>query len=148
MIIDIANRGTDIFEGSQVSLPLSIVDGQTEVRDLGGQKIPVPKRSVLLIMKFKAAWDRSWRIRNGKSSNIDWDRSKMIKDHSDILALLDPDKNTGDLNITLLGDFFTEHEFMRNVFDEILYSKPAFNKYGIDPEKARSIIEGLRSMVL
>ena len=52
VIIDIANRGDDRFEGPHGSLSLSIVDGHTVIRDLEGQKVPVPDRSVLLMMTY------------------------------------------------------------------------------------------------
>ena len=106
VIIDLANRGDDIFEGKQEKFHLNIVDGNIEIKDLEGQRVPVPSRSVLLMMKIKAAWDRSWRVRNNKGDRIEWDRSKMIKDHSDILALLEPDKHEDELNITRSAPLF------------------------------------------
>ena len=147
VIIDIANRGDDVFEGKQDALQYSIVDGNTETGDLEGQKVPVPIRSVLLMMKFKAAWDRSWRIENEKSDDPERDRSKMIKDQSDILALIDMDKNKGDPDIGLLGEYFSKYPFVKKVFDDLMVSKPAFVKYGINAEEANRIVERFRSLV-
>jgi len=146
VIIDIANRGDDRFEGYQDSLKLNIVDGQTEFRDLEGQKVPVPTRSVMLMMKFKAAWDRGWRVRNNKSGEPEWDRSKMYKDHSDILALIDPKKNGEEVDVALLGKYFSDHPFIIKVLDDISISKPAFTKYGMDPKEGEMLIERFRSL--
>lgn len=148
VIIDIANRGEDHFEGYQGSLKLEIVDGQTDIRDLEGQKVPVPTRSVLLMMKFKAAWDRDWRLQNARSDDPNWDGNKLIKDHSDILALIDPRKGGGDIDIQLLGQYFSRYPFTVKVFDDVAGSRYAFEKYGIDQKSAKEHIERLKGLVL
>ena len=148
VIIDIANRGYDSFEGCRDSLHLNVVDGQTEIRDLEGQKVPVPNRSVLLMMKFKAAWDRNWRVCHERSDDPCWDQSKMIKDHSDILSLIDPRKGGEQIDVNLLGEYFSSHPFLEKVIDDISCSGAAFEKYGIDPSEAIRLIERFRSLVL
>ncbi len=148
VVIDIANRGDDRFEGRKETLKLNIVDGNTEIRDIEGQKVPVPSRSVLLMMKIKAAWDRSWRVENDRSEDTEWDLSKMIKDHSDILSIIDMDDDQYDINIDQMGSYFKHYHFLEKVLDDMMDSKTAYEKYGIRSEKATEIIERFRSLII
>lgn len=148
VVIDLANRGSDRFEGSMEKLELSIVDGLIEDRPLEDQEVTVPARSVLLMMKFKAAWDRCWRLDNGKSGDPSRDMNKMIKDHSDILALLDPKKGGKDVDIMLMGDYFSRYPFTKKVFDDLIESKNAAEKYGIDRREGIEIMERFRRLVV
>ena len=141
VIIDFANRGDDPFEGNHGSLNLGRVDGNTEIRSIGIQEIPVPSRSVLLMMKIKAAWDRNWRHERGISPDLDWELSKIIKDYSDILALIDPDKGGMDLDVDQMGEFFATHEFIKPVLDRISESQAAAEKYGISLSQAKEIVD-------
>jgi len=148
VVIDFANRDEDPFEGNHGSLDLGIVDGHTEVRLIGSQEVPVPSRSVLLMMKFKAAWDRNWRYERKLSPDLDWEFSKIIKDYADILALIDPAKGGNEIEIELLGDFFTEHDFIQPVIDLISESHVAADKYNVPSEQAKGFVERFKSMVL
>lgn len=145
VIIDIANRGDDRFEGDQGKLDLSIVDGNTVIGDLEGIMVPIPSRTVLLMMKIKAAWDRSWRIENKKSDDLEWDRSKLIKDRADIISLIDVEDEVVDID--QLGKYFQEYQFLERVLDEFIDSKPAFEKYGIEREKANKLLKDLKSLI-
>ena len=98
-------------------------------------------------MKFKAAWDRSWRYNHGKSHNPEWEFSKIIKDYSDILALIDPDKGGRDLEVEQMGEFFSKHEFIKPVLDRISESRAAAEKYGITLDQAEEIVERFKSVV-
>ena len=148
VIIDFANRGNDSFEGNHGALNLGIVDGHTEVRMIDSQEVPVPSRSVLLMMKFKAAWDRNWRYKREISRDLDKELSKTIKDYSDILALIDSAKGGDDIDIELLGDFFSEYEFIQPVIDLISDSQEAADKYNIPLERAKEIVERFKNVVL
>ena len=147
VIIDFANRGNDPFEGNHGSLNLGIVDGNIEIRSIDTQELPVPSRSVLLMMKIKAAWDRAWRYELGKSDAPDWELSKIIKDYSDILALIDPEKGGDGLDVEQMGEFFSEHEFIKPVLDKISESRDAAEKYGITLDQAKEIVDRLKSVV-
>jgi len=148
VVIDIANRGEDRFEGKGDALYLSVVDGRTETGDIEGVKVPVPNRSVLLMMKIKAAWDREWRFKNDRSDDPDRDSSKIIKDHSDILALIDIEDGYSQLDLDLLGGFFRDHPFLESVLDSLSDSRAAFEKYGLETEYAKKIVYRFRSLVL
>lgn len=148
VVIDIANRGEDRFEGHSNSLGLDVVDERAEIRDIEDQEVIVPSRTVMLMMKFKAAWDRDWRIRNDRSDDPDHDRFKLIKDHSDILALSDPLKGGDDIDIQLLGSYFSQYSFAGKVFDDIIGSNSASEKYGIDHDTASNNIEILKGLII
>lgn len=148
VIIDLANRGRDKFEGRSSFLYLGVIDGNTEYRTLKDQEVPVPSRTVLLMMKIKAAWDRCWRIENGRSSDPDWENGKLIKDRSDILALIDPDKGGSDIRVDLMGVYFQQHPFLMDVIDRMIASNPASEKYGISPDKAVENINRFKDLIL
>jgi len=151
VIIDFANMGMDSFEGNHDSLDLGTVEGNIEIRRIGQQEVPVPSRSFLLTMKIKAAWDRKWRLdlsASEPSSERDWELGKVIKDYSDILALIDPDKGGDNIEIEMLGDFFSEHEFIRTVIENLSESRAAATKYNIPHERAKGIVRRFGDIVL
>lgn len=145
VVIDIANREGDRFEGSPKKFDLGIIDGNTETRTIEDQEVIVPSITILIMMKFKAAWDRRWRINNNKSQNPNHDRFKLIKDHSDIIALIDSGE---EFDIRQLGRFFSKYPFVTRVFDDILSSDSASEKYGISMEEMDIFVNKLRSLVV
>jgi len=69
VLIDFGSR-EDIycFEERDEQCPFSLLDGRTEVREvIPGFSVVVPERTLLMIFKLKAAWDRSFRIQNETS---------------------------------------------------------------------------------
>jgi hypothetical protein len=148
VIIDFANRKKMDFEGRRGAFKHSIIDGRTEMRRIGNQDIPVPSRSVLLMMKFKAAWDRTWRLQNNRSKNKEREEGKLIKDYSDILALLDPKEGGENIDVMLLGGYFSDYQFLRPVIDQVSASRPAAEKYGIAHDEAFQIIKRFKDLVL
>ena len=151
VVIDFANMGMDSFEGNHGSLDLGAVEGNIEIRRIGQQEVPVPSRSFLLTMKIKAAWDRKWRLdfsASERGSEQDWETGKLIKDYSDMLALLDPDKGGDNIDIGMLGDFFSEHAFILPVVEHLSESRAAADKYNIPQERAREIVKRFGDMVL
>lgn len=148
VFIDFANREELYFEGRREAFEHSIIDGRTEMRRIGNQDIPVPSRSVLLMMKFKAAWDRTWRLKNDRRRNQEREEGKLIKDYSDILALLDPKEEGGNIDVMLLGDYFRDYQFLRPVIDQVGASRPAAEKYDIAHDKAFQIIKKFKDLVL
>ena len=148
VVIDFASMGRDSFEGGHGTFNLATVKGNTEIRRIGVQEVPVPSRSFLLTMKFKAAWDRKWRLDHGHCSNPGWETGKVIKDYSDILALIDPERGGDDMDIRMVGDFLSGHEFIRPVIEYVSESRAAADKYNIPLERAKTIVEHFRDMVL
>ena len=113
IIIDFGNREQeDPFEGRTCHLTYDVLDGQTELKPIGGGLFfPVPKRTILLLFKMKAAWDRKYRIDHDESHDIEWERGKLRKDRADILALLDPRTKGRDIDISILGQKMEENDF-------------------------------------
>lgn len=106
IILDFIPRGTQYpFEGHpEVPFTLDILTGNTVFRNVrGGARIQVPNRSMLVLLKLKAAWDRSYRIRHLTSNDIRWEGAKMIKDYADVLALIDPDRGGREIDLEILG---------------------------------------------
>jgi len=79
----------------------------------GNVSAAVPTRSLLLLFKLKASWDRAYRIEKEQSDDPEWERGKRIKDYADILALLDPAYGGTDIDIAFLGEQFVHFEFLK-----------------------------------
>lgn len=118
IILDFISRETQYpFEGHpEVPFTLDILTGNTVLRTVrGGARIPVPNRSVLVLLKLKAAWDRRYRIFNQTSLNARWEGGKMIKDYADVLALIDPDRGGREIDLEVLGDQFSRFGFLKEI---------------------------------
>jgi hypothetical protein len=94
IILDFISRESPyLFEGHR-DIPFSfrILEGNTvTMRVRGGAEISVPNRSVLVLLKLKAAWDRRYRLDHGQPFiSDDHEEMKWIKDCADLLALIDP----------------------------------------------------------
>jgi len=131
ILIDFASR-EDIwrFQGRIEECPLSLLDGRTEARDTGaGFSVIVPERTLLMFFKLKAAWDRSFRIQNGTSIDMEWEKGKLRKDRADIIALLDPDAGGTEIDIQYLGERLHEFPFLVEVLQEIPNDIDAISMY-------------------
>lgn len=146
IIIDFLSKETeDPFEGRPEKLDFHILDGNTEIRNIRGV-VPaaVPTRSLLLLSKLKAAWDRAYRLRHGTSGDTEWDRGKRIKDYADILALLDPKFGGEDLDIAFIGEQLSHFDFLKECLERIPDNYDALAKYEkMDRETAQQTCEKL-----
>lgn len=133
------------FEGRIEECPFSLLDGHTEARDIGADfPVIVPERTLLIIFKLKAAWDRSFRIQNRTSSDEEWEKGKLRKDRADILALIDPEARGTEIDIQYLGEMLHEHPFLVQMLREIPEDIDSINMYRrMSQENARDAIENL-----
>jgi len=118
IILDIIYRETPYpFEGHpEIPFTLDILTGNTVFRTIrGGAKIPVPNRSMLVLLKLKAAWDRSYRIISQRSADPAWERGKMIKDYADVLALIDPAYGGREIDLEILGAHISRFGFLKEL---------------------------------
>ncbi|MFZ3060487.1 MAG: hypothetical protein WA102_12230 [Candidatus Methanoperedens sp.] len=130
IIIDFILRGRIKFEGQEAELDFVIPKEQTTIRELRGRiSAVVPKRSMLLLLKLKASWDRAYRIDNGTSEDPEWEKSKLIKDYADILALIDPVHGGRELDLNFLGEKLTEFDFLKGCLRNIPENRDAVEKY-------------------
>jgi len=155
------------FEGRTENCPFSLLDDQTTTRAIvvqtralsldrgrldrggfGGFPIVVPTRTLLLLFKLKAVWDRSYRILNGTSYDPEWDQGKLRKDRADILALLDPAAGGTDIDIQYLGSKLKEYPFLTNMLQEIPRDSDAVAMYRrLNPTQVRDVIDRLLDLV-
>jgi hypothetical protein len=116
IILDFIPRGTQYpFEGHpNVPFTLDILTGNTVFQKVrGGARIQVPNRSILVLLKLKAAWDRSYRILHQTSNDVRWEGWKRIKDYADVLALIDPDRGGRDIDLEILGAQISRVGFLK-----------------------------------
>ncbi|VVB85367.1 Uncharacterised protein [uncultured archaeon] len=109
IIIDFVKRERYTFVGREEKLDFKIPKEQTVIKGIRGRiSAVVPTRSMLMLLKLKASWDRTHRIEHGRSIDIDWERSKRIKDYADIIALIDPVHGGRDIDTGFLGEKFVD----------------------------------------
>jgi hypothetical protein len=151
ILIDFGSR-EDIcrFEGRVEECPFSLLDGRTETREIkAGFPVIVPERTLLLIFKLKAAWDRSYRIGKGSSSNEEWENGKLRKDRADILALIDPNLGGTEIDIHYLGERLNEFPFLAGTLREISTDLDTIRWYGkMDQKTAQDSIKKLLLLAL
>jgi hypothetical protein len=106
IIIDFGSRERPYrFEGRTEALDFEILNGNTVIKRIEGEiSAAVPTRSLLLLLKLKAAWDRRYRVETETSEDSLWERGKLIKDYADLLALIDPEYSGEDLILRFLGN--------------------------------------------
>ncbi len=150
ILIDFGSR-EDVcrFEGRAEECPFSLLDGRTKVRKIrAGSPVVVPERTLLLVFKLKAAWDRSARIRSGTSYDEEWEQGKLRKDRADILALLDPVAGGTEIDVQYLGERLREFPFLAGTLREIPHDMDAVTMYRrMDLAQVREVVESLLLLV-
>ena len=148
--IDYTNREVlDYFEGTEASLSYDLVDGRVRRRIIGGvASMLVPERSILLVFKLKAAWDREYRVAHGTSPDRDWEMSKALKDRADVLSLLDPKYGGDEVDPNLLGEIIQGYPFLIDLLDRIASDKNAVLFYGrMDSPESKKRIRRLIALI-
>ncbi len=145
IIIDFILRERLNFEGQYIDLDFDITNEHTEVRIIrGGISAVVPKRSMLLLLKLKASWDRSYRLNSETSIDPEWEHGKLVKDYADIIALLDPSYGGTEIDLNFLGDKLNEYDFLRECLRRIPENHDAIRKYnGMDQRMVGETIKRL-----
>ena len=132
IIIDFIPKNTkNRFEGRTEQCPLTLLHGRTAQKEIApGFSVTIPERSLLLLLKMKAAWDRAYRIQEGISHNADWENGKLRKDRADILSLIDPEHGGEELDVMFLGDMMHSYEFLAEILTTIPDDRDALRMYG------------------
>ena len=131
-------------EDKSKSLPYSLCDRKalrTEVRVAKDAVCYVPNRELLTLFKVKARRDRSFDVRErGATMNperLAWLQGKVVKDGSDIIALLDPKPRRallhGSMDYAKLKDVATEfgvRGMVKETLREVLEDQRALRQYG------------------
>lgn len=131
ILIDFGNRDEHYrFEGRDKDLNFDLLNGNTIIKMIrGGIPAHVPTRSLLLLLKLKASWDRAYRIESGKSDDPEWEHGKLIKDYADVIALLDPMHGGAEIDLNFLGEKLNEFDFLKDCLRIIPENNDAVEKY-------------------
>ena len=144
ILIDFASREDRCpFEGRTEDCPFSLLDGQITTGE-----IVVPTRTLLLLFKLKAAWDRSYRLKSETSYDPEWEQGKVRKDRADIIALLDPAAGGTDIDLQYLGSKLKEYPFLIGTLQEIPRDNDAVAMYRrLNPTQVSDAINRLLDLV-
>lgn len=132
IIIDFIPRNhSSCFEGRDETCPMSLLQGKTVLKEISpGFLVTVPERSLLLLLKLKAAWDRAHRIEEHTSHDEDWEEGKLRKDRADILSLIDPTNGGTELDLMFLADMIHRYAFLTEILTIIPDDRDALQMYG------------------
>jgi hypothetical protein len=150
IIIDfIPKNHRNCFEGRDETCPLNLLNGRTVLKEISpAVSVTIPERSLLLLLKLKAAWDRTYRIQEHTSHNEDWEKGKLRKDRADILSLLDPANRGIELDFMFLGNMMRRYEFLNDILSTIPDDRDALQMYGhMDREAAHRTIENMLRLI-
>jgi hypothetical protein len=132
IIIDfISGNHSNCYEGRDEKCPMNLLNGRTLVEEISpGSFVTIPERSLLLLLKLKAAWDRAYRIQEHTSHDEDWEKGKLRKDRADILSLIDPQAGYAELDFMFLGDMMRRYPFLIEILAIIPDDRDALQMYG------------------
>lgn len=150
IIIDFLSDESDIqFKGRKEMLGFSILRDRSVMRSIDGDLgMRVPERTLLLIYKLKALWDRTWIIENMDVPNSEYLRGKIAKDRSDILALIDQEYGDMEIDLNFLGEQLGRLDFLMEELRKIPDSKDTLEKYGrMDADRAKDTIDRMISLI-
>jgi hypothetical protein len=150
IIIDFIPRNErNCFEGRSETCPMNLLDGRTIQKEISpGCSVTIPERSLLLLLKLKAAGDRAYRIEEHTSDNEDWERGKLRKDRADILSLIDPDNGGTELDFMFLGGMMQKYPFLVEILTTIPDDRDALQMYGhMDRDAAQRAIGNLLRLI-
>jgi len=110
--------------------------------------VTVPTRSILLLFKLKASWDRANRIEEETSEDIFLEQGKLIKDYADIIALIDPAYGGRDIDTGFFGEKLVDFYFLKECLRKIHENRDSVGMYnGMSQEAVRYNIMVLLSLV-
>jgi hypothetical protein len=132
-------------EAKTKSLPYSLCGKESnrgEVRIAKNSVCYVPSRALLALFKIKARRDRSYDFRTKAATmnaqRLEWLRGKIVKDGSDIIALLDDGYRKGALlDRRFASDQFRKiaseeglTRFAKETVQDVLIDESAISRYG------------------
>ncbi|MFA6362691.1 hypothetical protein [Methanoregula sp.] len=131
IIIDFIRRNErNCFEGRDEPCPMNLLNGRTIQKEISpGFSVTLPERSLLMILKLKAAWDRAYRIEEHTSDREDWEKGKLRKDRADILSLIDPQAGGTELDFMFLEEMLHRYPFLRETLVIIPDDRDALQMY-------------------
>ena len=150
IIIDFATASEPCkFLGRNEELSFKELKGRSVMRSIGeGHTVLMPERTLLLLFKLKAMWDRKYRIENDDSCDMEWEQGKLAKDRSDVIALLDPEYGGRDIDLMYLGEKLSELSFLRDNISRLPEQIDSITRYGKMSQKdVKQLINSLLTII-
>ena len=150
IIIDFLSDESDgTFKGRKEIFGFDKLRERSVVRVVDGDlRMRMPERTLLLIYKLKAFWDRTWTVENENVPNANYLRGKIVKDGSDILALIDPEHGGMEIDLNYFGSQLKRLDFLKEQLRMIPESDDTIKKYGrMDARTAKDICDKMLSLI-
>jgi len=134
------------FEGLTASYPLRTLFAHVRYRRVEGIELPVPRPETLFVLKAKAAWDRSYRVKNGTSADPAYERSKFAKDAGDLLALMDS-SHAPTMDLEVLGEELDPFPFLLEMLAQEELAAAGATRYQIPVQESRDRFRSLLTLL-
>lgn len=138
------------FEGRDERLDFELVKNHHVEGKVNGRRVKIPTRSLLLLFKIKACYDRTSRLEAGTSLDAIYDADKLVKDRSDVLAILDSGISGPDWEVGFLGEQMDKAPFLVEILTAIPGDESALARYGggqLSRDEATSRIDELLGLI-
>ncbi len=149
--IDIAGYNEEHrFEGRDERLDFDLVKDHHVEGEVNGRRVKIPTRSLLLLFKAKACHDRTTRLEAGTSLDTTYNEDKLVKDRSDILAILDSGPSGPDWEVGFLGEQVSKLPFLIDVLTAIPNDESALARYRsgqLSPDAAAARVKELLGLI-
>ncbi len=150
IIIDFLSDDSDThFKGRKETLGFDLLRNRSVIRAVDGDlRMRMPERTLLLLHKLKAYWDRTWTVEHENAPDAEYLTGKIVKDGSDVLALIDPERGGTDIDLDFLGDQLNKLEFLKEQLGKIPDNRDSLIKYGgMDSMRARDVCDKILSLI-
>lgn len=141
IVIDTASyEHAQPFEGLADSLPFALLETNHLLDRTYGPPIRIPTRSLLLLFKSKAAFDRAARLARGPIADGGYTATKLVKDRSDLMALL---RHPTDWDLAFLDQHLTRLPFLVDVWQAAVADPDAIQRGGHSPDRPAGDLDRL-----
>lgn len=150
IIIDFLSDESDIsFKGRRETFGFEQLRDHSVIRIVDGDlRMRMPERTLLVIYKLKASWDRTWAIEHENVTNAEYLKGKIVKDGSDILALIDHEYGGMEIDLNYLGDQLSKLDFLKEHLRKIPDDKDSLKKYGrMGAQTAKNTCDKMISLI-
>jgi len=126
----------NLVHGRDIELPWAIAMADQKSVRVGKSELFIPGPEPLLLLKLKAAWDRSYDISAG--GGTPYLRDKLGKDRFDILSLLIKCRINTE-KVRRMATEFRFGECARDALSRAAADQAVIDRHGLDRQKARAL---------
>lgn len=134
----------NLVHGKDTEIPWSIALNWQKSKKVKSGEIYIPDPEPLLVLKVKAAWDRSYDIE--KSSESPFLKDKLSKDRIDIISLI----SNCDMKLYIINEIVLKYDF-KECFEETLgrtiSDQTVLDRLDLKPEDKKDLKKKIKEII-